>query len=141
MHSKTAPPLLERRFPARAEELSGMREALRGALDRAGCPAELAADLVLAVDEACQNVIRHAYGGECAEPIELHLERHGEELVLLLADQAEAVDRGCLDQGRDLEDVRPGGLGTHFIRRVMDHAEFVDPPSGRGNLLKLVKKL
>ena len=40
---------------------------------------------------------------------------------------------------RSLEDVRPGGLGTHFIRAVMDDATFIPLPDGEGNLLELVK--
>jgi sigma-B regulation protein RsbU (phosphoserine phosphatase) len=36
--------------------------------------------------------------------------------------------------------VRPGGLGTHFIRAVMDDASFIPLPDGEGNLLELVKR-
>ncbi len=42
---------------------------------------------------------------------------------------------------RDLDDVRPGGLGTHFIAEVMDDAKFERPPSGNGNLLIMVKRI
>ena len=42
---------------------------------------------------------------------------------------------------RDLSDVRPGGLGTHFIREVMDEVVFLVSPEGCGNLLKLVKRI
>ena len=44
-------------------------------------------------------------------------------------------------QPRDLDDVRPGGLGTFLIREVMDSAEFVEPPPGCGNLLRMVKRI
>ena len=40
---------------------------------------------------------------------------------------------------RDLDDIRPGGLGTHFIREVMDRVAFLTPADGRGNLLELIK--
>ena len=42
---------------------------------------------------------------------------------------------------RDLDDIIPGGLGTHFIREIMDSAEFLPPPGGEGNLLQLTKKI
>jgi len=42
---------------------------------------------------------------------------------------------------RDLEDIRPGGLGTHFIREVMDEVEFLRPPNDSGNILRMVKRI
>ena len=42
---------------------------------------------------------------------------------------------------RDLDDLRPGGLGTHFIRSVMDEVEFLAPPPGAGNLLHMRKRM
>ena len=42
---------------------------------------------------------------------------------------------------RDLDDVRPGGLGTHFMAEVMDRVEFLTPPEGGGNLLRMVKRI
>ena len=131
----------ERHFPARAEELAGTREFVRARALAAGCDAETADDVVLAVDEACQNVIRHAYGGECDARIELRIERQGKDLVILLRDYAPEVDRHCLLMGRDLDDVRPGGLGTNLIRAIMDEASFLDPPVGRGNLLRMLKRI
>jgi sigma-B regulation protein RsbU (phosphoserine phosphatase) len=41
---------------------------------------------------------------------------------------------------RDLDDVRPGGLGTHFLREIMDTADFLPAPDGAGNLLRMTKK-
>ena len=58
-----------------------------------------------------------------------------------LRDFAPHVPPDCM-QPRDLDEVRPGGLGTHFILQVMDEVGFVEPPpEGGGNLLRMVKKL
>jgi sigma-B regulation protein RsbU (phosphoserine phosphatase) len=95
---------------------------------------------VLATDEACQNIIRHAYGGESDDVIEFEIEHQGDALVFSLVDHAPAIDPSQV-QPRDLDDIRPGGLGTHFIRRVMDEVEFLNPPSGRGNLLRMVRRI
>ena len=40
-----------------------------------------------------------------------------------------------------LDDVRPGGLGTHFINEIMDEVRFLVPPGGRGNRLEMVKRI
>ena len=55
-------------------------------------------------------------------------------------DFAAPVDESAL-KGRDLDDIRPGGLGVHLIRTIMDEVQFVTPPAGVGNLLQLRKRL
>jgi len=132
--------LLQLRFPARAAELKRVREAVRECLEGCACSADSTADMVLAIDEACQNIIRHAYHGDSDNAIELEVERHGDGLVFSLVDQGPAVDPSLV-KPRELDDIRPGGLGTHFIRRVMDEVEFCRPASGRGNLLKMVRRI
>jgi len=131
---------LEHSFPATPEELQGSRDCLRENLQAWGEDDRIVQDVVLAVDEACQNVIRHAYAGDPDGRIQLRVERRDGEIEVWLRDWAESSDPRCLERGRDLDDVRPGGLGTHFIRELMDVAEFVEPPDGRGNLLRMLKR-
>jgi serine/threonine-protein kinase RsbW len=100
--------------------------------------------IVRSVDEALANVMRHAYEGRKGMPIYLTCTRlwkgtkpdvpRGLEIVL--ADRGRAVDPARL-KGRPLEEIRPGGLGLHFIKQSMDVVEF----SRRGgkNFLRLVK--
>jgi sigma-B regulation protein RsbU (phosphoserine phosphatase) len=132
--------LLDRRFPAVPSELKANRHAVMLALRACGMSEALTRDVVVALDEACQNVIRHAYGRERSGDIELAIERDGDCLVFLLTDWAPPIDPARI-QPRDLDDVRPGGLGTHLIREVMDAADFVEAPSGCGNLLRMVKRI
>ena len=132
--------LLQLRFPARAAELKKIRDAMRKAVEGCGCSAKSTADIVLAIDEACQNIIRHAYRGDSDNVIEIEVEHRGDGLVFTLADQAPAIDPNVV-KPRDLDDIRPGGLGTHFISRVMDEVEFLRPASGRGNLLRMVRRI
>jgi sigma-B regulation protein RsbU (phosphoserine phosphatase) len=132
--------VLQRRFPARAAELKRIREAMREGVASCGCSAKSTADIVLAIDEACQNIIRHAYRGDSDNVIELEVEHRGDRLVFSLIDHAPTIDSSKV-KPRDLDDIRPGGLGTHFIRRVMDEVEFQKPASGRGNLLRMVRRI
>ena len=132
--------LLELRFPAVAERLGPVRAAIKERVAACGAARACVDDVVLAVDEACQNVIRHAYGEHRSGEIVLQLELEGRELVLTLIDFAPPVDRSAV-RPRDLDDVRPGGLGTHLIGELMDSAEFVEPPAGCGNLLRMRKRI
>ena len=55
--------IMSMRLPARADRLRVIRHAVRAALDFLTCEDEMTEQVILAVDEACQNVVRHAYGG------------------------------------------------------------------------------
>lgn len=131
--------LLSIAFPAQPQELGAMRHRLAAALARTGVEAVLRQSLVLAVDEACANIIRHAYGGACDQRIELRLAREADELRFELRDYAPCVDPGTL-KPRSLDECRPGGLGIHFIDTLMDRWS-LDPVPGGGNRLRMVKRL
>ncbi len=127
-------------FPARADRLKGVRDAVLEAVGGYGCGEAVARDVVLAVDEACQNVIRHAYADKPDGEITLDILGRGDSIVVLLRDFAAGVDADKI-RPRDVEDLRPGGLGTRFIGEIMDEIEFLPPPKGRGNLLRMVKRI
>ncbi len=137
--TKKAGRLLEHRFRARAKELCTTRNVVRACLEQSGCCSETVEDLVLAIDEACQNIIRHAYCGETDEEIVLEIGCEGDELVVSLLDYAPEVSPDCL-KSRDLDDMRPGGLGCYFIRQVMDDVSLSRLASGHGNVLRMVKR-
>jgi anti-sigma regulatory factor (Ser/Thr protein kinase) len=94
---------------------------------------------VLAIDEACMNIIQHAYGKEGSGEIRLHLALQHDRLTIELEDDAPCIDPQRV-KPRALADVRPGGLGVHFIREIMDEMVFL-PCQSKGNRLRLVKRL
>ena len=132
--------VLELRFPARPDQLCDVRDAVRECTVANGADPQCASDVVMAVDEACQNIIRHAYAGDPDGEIELEIDRRGDDLVFSLRDFAPKIDTTAV-KPRDLDDLRPGGLGTHLIRSVMDEAEYVKISSEAGNLLRMVKRI
>lgn len=124
---------------AEPDALQGMRLWLDEALSAFGLARELRGQLVLAVDEACMNIIQHAYGDEAPGEIRLRLTPQSDRLVIELADDAPCIDQAKV-KPRALSDVRPGGLGVHFIREIMDEMAFL-PCKEKGNRLRLVKYL
>ncbi len=132
--------LLKRRFPARPEQMRGIRSLLRTALDDAGVEAAIRDKLVLAVDEACCNVIRHGYGLESAGDIDLRVTRDAGQLEFRLLDTAPVVDPQCV-RAKPLGECRSGGLGIALIDTVMDDWAMQQRPNGRGNCMVMHKKI
>lgn len=132
--------LLERQFPAVPEEMRAVRAALREALDAQDIAPELRDKLVLAVDEACTNIMRHAYRGAHGGTITLRLTREDDMLAFELRDEAPCVDPTQV-RPRDLTECRPGGLGVALIDALMDEWH-IEPLSGQGgNVMRMRKRL
>ncbi len=125
-------------FPASASALQAVREVVSKACDDCGCSKSLATDIVIAVGEACQNVVRHAYKG--TEGGEATLEIYCKEGIIEfhLQDSAPSVDPEKLKPEWP-EEPRPGGLGICLIHDIMDEVEYLPAPSNQGNLLRMTK--
>jgi sigma-B regulation protein RsbU (phosphoserine phosphatase) len=132
--------LLKRCFPARPEQMRDIRSLLRSALDDAGVETAVRDKLVLAVDEACCNIIRHAYGPESSGDIELHVTSEGGKLEFRVLDSAPAVDPDCV-KPKPLGECRSGGLGVALIDTVMDDWNHQSLPTGTGNRLIMHKTI
>ena len=123
-------------IPAESRYLKAIRSFFETAL---GAAIDEETDMiVLALDEACSNVLKH--GSRCAG-----------ELIRVAADVLPGllrvrVDDFCAEDDvlrikpRDLTDVRPGGLGTHFVSSIMDRVEFVREPGRPGRMALVLEK-
>lgn len=128
------------RVDSRPETLRLVRTVVSDAAALCGCTESCVRDIVIAVDEACQNVIRHAYGGKPDGEILIDIRREGNRIAFNIIDFADPVDVSKV-KPRSLEELRPGGLGIHFISQCMDDARFRAPPLGAGNRLWMVKRI
>lgn len=129
---------LRYRFLACPNALQGMRHALDAALRARNVEEALRASLVLAVDEACANVIRHAYGAGGEGEIELCVSPFDDGIRLVILDDAPPVDPTHV-RPRNLDECRPGGLGVCFIDALMDDWRLT-PLLGGGNRLQMFKR-
>jgi anti-sigma regulatory factor (Ser/Thr protein kinase) len=138
--------LLRLELPSNPEILCVVRSAVMRLAEEMGFPAEQCRGLTRAVDEGLTNIIRHAYNGRPGQPIELLCRRSQNRtgnkqraaLEIVLVDHGAAPDRKKLC-GRSLDDVRPGGLGMHFIEDAVDVMQYTS--HARGNRLRLIKYL
>lgn len=135
------PRVFELSIDARLENLGEIRSFIQQAGAALGVRDDALGDLCVVVDEAVTNVILHGYRG-AGGPVDIHVQRDGDAVVILLRDQARAFDgRGVeaphLDES--LAERKFGGMGVYLIRKLTDEAEY-RPRAGHGNELRLVKR-
>ncbi|TVS01798.1 MAG: ATP-binding protein [Phycisphaerales bacterium] len=108
--------------------LSGAREMVSAVSRRLGFDEVTCCQIALAVDEALANIICHGYNRRTDGKIWLYLwpgdGAPGSPTVrIVIEDEARQVDIEKI-KSRDLKDVRPGGLGVHIIKEVMDEVVY-----------------
>jgi anti-sigma regulatory factor (Ser/Thr protein kinase) len=133
--------LLELQFPARSENMCNVRQKLREVLASCSKSESTTNCIVLAVGEACMNIIQHAYGKEEQGDIILEVEKQGDNMTFRLTDFAHTKTRAEQLKSRPLDEIRPGGLGCHIINEIMDEVRLVECENGCGNVLQMKKCL
>lgn len=123
--------------PAEAERLQLLREVVKNCAQSLGFCDSDTHNLVLAVNEACMNVIQHGYAGKHGEMI-LEVLVCSDAVEFRVRDNAPSIDLSRW-RARKLEDLRPGGLGVHFIRQIMDEVRYLPIDDNIGNLLSMKK--
>ncbi len=133
-------PILHKKIHLTVDELAEIRHMVRDVAQAQGCCQKDIDALVMAANEACANIIQHGYGKEKPGDIILEIFHNHKEMVLRLTDFASPVETSQI-HGRDFNELRPGGLGVHFIRELMDRVEYRPTPAEGGNILQLTKKI
>jgi serine/threonine-protein kinase RsbW len=129
-------------FPGRFDSLATIAEFVTAAAETAGLDARAVYAVQMAVDEACSNIIEHAYGGEGRGTIECTCRINDDGLTVILRDYGCSFDPTCVpepDIHCCLEERDESGLGLYFIRQLMDKVRF-ECTSDAGNVLTLVKR-
>ena len=81
-------------------------------------------DLVLALAEAAQNIVKHGYNNEPTEDkMKIVIKLNDNVLSMELMDKGKPVVPSNI-KPRDLDDIKAGGLGTFFIGQIMDEVVF-----------------
>lgn len=124
--------------PSHPKYLYVIRSALYPIAMEAGFGRREAGKMVLAVDEACSNIIKYAYEGDHTKTITMTVKMSDTNITIQLADSGKQTDTSKITPRR-LDDIRPGGLGTHFMSSVFDRVEY-DTCREQGTVLTLEKK-
>ncbi len=119
--------------------LSVLRGAIAPICKLGGFDIDSCTKIVLAVDEAVSNIMRHAYSGSDDKPISARFNLTPTKMEIVLHDFGKSVDPSKI-KSRALDEVRPGGLGVHIMKTVMDKVVYKNGTKD-GNYLILEKVL
>lgn len=125
--------------PSDPKFLAVVRKNIDAILDELPFTEKEKRKIVLATDEATSNVIKYSYEGDTTKRIDFEIGVEGGKLFIKIRDYGKTPDLSRI-KPRDIDDIRPGGLGTHFLREVMDTVDY-DVSLGVGTLLTLTKKI
>ena len=125
--------------PAVAENLIKIRDFVRGYIDKCEGLESFKDEIVLAIDEACQNVVRHAYRDKDGN-VAVKLSFQDKEFIVSIEDDGTPVIPEKI-KPRNIEDIKPGGLGTFFINQIMDSVSFQLTSPHWVNCLTMKKKI
>ena len=128
-------------FQAKAPQLTQLRNLVRDCLEKEGYDRDFIQRMVLAVNEASMNIIQHSYADQDTGIFRIEIYTDGKQLTFCLTDFAPTVDKKAI-KSRDLNDIRPGGLGVHFMNELMDQIEYLETPEKDfGNTLQMKKQI
>jgi serine/threonine-protein kinase RsbW len=129
--------------PSSTENLALIRDFVSNIGTQAGFDDKEVARIALAVDEACANVIEHAYGADTRREVKIRAVVDQDQLEFDIIDTGRGFDPGQV-QPKDVDELirqrKSGGLGLRLIRTIMDDVQYQIVP-GEKNELKMIKKL
>ncbi len=129
-------------FLVHSGSLKEVRVFSRDVFEKLNLEDSLKEELVLAIAEAAQNIVKHAYKGveETKDHMQIKISLNNNQLEIGFFDKGKPVVAENI-QHRKLDDIKPGGLGTYFIKQIMDDAVFKKDQQQWINHLVLTKKI
>ena len=126
-------------FPVHTKSLKEVRDFARAIFDQSPIFNNQKDELVLAIAEAAQNIVKHAYKDvtETKDIMQIKISFKDNELTIGFYDKGKPVNKENIKH-RKLDDIKPGGLGTFFIQQIMDEVVFKEA-TGWHNHLVLTK--
>lgn len=130
-------------IPGRYDQIREACDFVVSGAEAAGFDSDEMFRIQLACDEACTNIIEHAYGGEDIGDIQVSWQNDQGAFIIKLQDNGrpfapkEIKPPSIPDAEDDLSELKVGGLGLHFMRTLMDEVKFSF--NAEGNQLLMVK--
>lgn len=128
---------------SRTENLSKIRDFVSSNASEAGFSKDEIDEMILAVDEACTNVIKHAYKFSPDGDIILEIKFDNNALTITIEDKGISFNPDVIpepDLQKYYREHRVGGLGMYLMKTLMDEVKYKSEP-GKFNRVSLTKKL
>ncbi len=133
------------KLPGQSDVLEIVRDFVTRIAHKIGIESAEIDKIELAVDEACANVVKHAYAVQNskrkAQPLEVSVTVDPKQFVIVVSDKGKGFDYSkhkSLDMEQYRAEKKRGGLGIHLMRTLMDEIEYSIEP-GKKNEVKLIK--
>lgn len=129
--------------PGRFAEIKTLCQFLTKGAAAAGMDETTLFHIELACDEACTNIIEHAYGGEDMGVIYASWQVKDGEFIITLHDHGRSFNPDDIPTPpteQNPDNIKAGGLGVHFMRQLMDSVTY-HFDDNHGNTLIMTKKL
>ena len=132
----------QRDYVVSSSSLKDVRSFSREVFEKFKINEDLREELVLAIAEAAQNIVKHAYKDypDTQDRMAVRISCTDKELEISFFDKGKPVEKSKVKH-RPIDDVKPGGLGTFFIQEIMDSIVFKEGEDPWINNLVLTKKL
>lgn len=131
------------KIESKTDQLVAVREFVSEAATASGFSDEDVGRIALAVDEACTNVIKHAYQFDPRKTITVSVRVSGKDFEISIVDNGKQFDPENVrtpDMKEYLSKFRRGGLGVYLMKSLMDKVEYNIEP-GKRNQVRLIKHL
>lgn len=128
---------------SRTENLSLIRDFISSQASSSGLSAEEIENIMLAVDEACTNIIKHAYKSYPEGDIVIKLESKRDKLIISIIDHGNTFDPTGVpdpDLQKYYRNGKVGGLGMYLMKTLMDDVKYISVP-GKYNKVQLSKSI
>lgn len=131
------------KLPSDSSNLAIIRDLVTRVANQVGLDNDEASKIELAVDEACTNVIKHAYGNNANKVIDLKIQIDKTKLTIIVSDRGKGFDPSDVqvpDLNESIKSGKKGGLGICLMKTLMDQVDF-DIKPGTKNQVKMIKYL
>ncbi len=132
--------ILSKKWSSCSTELCDVRSNMSSVCRQLNFTEEDTQAIVLAIDEACTNIIRYGYDSCSTGEILIEVLTTDSEVIFQLHDHAQKVSDECI-KVKETSDLEPGGLGLMLMKKIMDSVHFVHTDDCPGNILEMKKKL
>lgn len=128
---------------SRTENLSSIRDFIASSAREAGITEDVVENIILAVDEACSNIIKHAYKLNPEGEIIIELDLKDDKFKVTIQDHGVSFEPDSVpepDLQKYYRQRRVGGLGMYLMKSLMDDVQYISVP-GKYNRVLLTKNI